>query len=273
MRILAIASLSLSFVFSAFETLPQSPLQVGSGFTHFAEDSWEVNFLSHPASLAHLRRTGGTFLYTSRFQLTPLNQYSLAAAFPAGPANLALAFTSFGKGVYRETTFSLATGYTIGQKMETGLTINGHELSIRDYGSSRTMGITASVSYYLAETVRWSLLYRNLNSPKLGRSKESLPQVLVTVFDFSPVPSVTAAMELERDLEFRSRYKFGMRWQPMNIMTIATGFISHPGQVTAGISLRPGKGSSKWFGEIGYAIATHPELAISQVFAVRFTLP
>lgn len=267
-RVLGTTFLSISLLWAAFERVPQGPLNVGSGFTTPVVGLSELDFLTHPASLARIEHTGFSVLYSSPFQLTALDQYTLSIALPSRLTNWGIAFSSLGKGIYRETTVSVGTGRTVGQHMEMGVLVNAHELSIKNYGTSRTVGISLSVTYGLTETIRWSLLYRNLNSPKLGQSREFLPQVVVTAFDFSPTPSLITAVELERDLEFRTRYKFGVRWQPLDVVAVATGFASHPGQVTGGVSFEV----EPW-GQISYGIATHPELAISQVFAIRLTLP
>jgi len=248
-------------------------MQIGSGFIHFNREQSALDFLSHPAVLAHVHRTGFAVSYGFPFQLQSLNHYSVSTVFPFKSIKLGTAFSAVGKEVYRETTFSLGGGYSIGDNMSFGILINGHELSIRNYGSDRTVGIVASVNYSFTKSMQWSLLYRNLNSPKLGVSREPLPQVVATVFGFSPTPSLLAAVELERDLEFESRYKFGIRWQPIEALRVATGFVSHPTQVTAGISLQVKGLFSISLGKISYAIVTHPELAISQVFALHITLP
>jgi len=262
-----------SFLFAAFERIPQSPMQIGSGFTHFNTEPSAQDFLSHPATLTHIQKIGFAVFYIFPFQIRSLSHYGISVVFPVKSTHLGAAFSSFGKELYRETTLSLALGTSIGEYMSAGIVMNGHELSIRNYGSERTVGVTASVSYRLAKTVFWSLLYRNLNSPKLGVSEESLPQVVSTVLGFSPIASVTTSLELERDLEFESRYKFGIRWRPVEDLRISTGFVSHPSQVTAGIAFLLKDFSFVSLGRISYALATHPELANSHSFALHFTLP
>ena len=273
MRIFTIYLIMFSTLYAAFERIPQSPQQTGSGFTRFNPEASAIDFLSHPASLSRIQKHSLAVLYTFPFQIKSLSHTGLSFVFPVRSRQMGVAFFSLGKELYRETTFSLAIGTSMGEHMALGLVMNGHELSIKNYGSERTVGISASSSYRFTETIQFSLLYRNLNSPKLGVSRESLPQVVSTVLGYSPTPSLATAIELERDLEFESRYKFGLRWIPNNALMLLTGFISQPGQVTAGIVFRVKGLFSTSPGQISYAIATHPELANSHSFALHFTLP
>lgn len=248
-------------------------MQIGTGLTHSSTTPSDMDFLTHPASLAQTKQIGSSAVFSLPFQTLALGHYGLSVTFPARGAGLGIAFSSLGKQLYRETTVSVGAGKTIGKHMSVGFVMNGHEISIQNYGASRTVGVAASVSYDLMENLRWSLLYRNLNSPELGRSREPLPQVVTTLLDFSPLRTLSTVMELQRDLEFHSRYKFGIRWQALEPVTIATGFASHPGQFTAGILFKIRHPASGLSGQIGYAVATHPELPISQVFAFQLRLP
>ena len=265
--------LSFSSLFAAFERIPQSPMQVGSGYTRLSTGPSAVDFLTQPASLVHVQGFGSTLFYGSPFRLGQLNQVSASVVFPSGFANFGVAVSSFGNTLYRETTFSLASGRRMGRNMDIGILVSGHELSIQNYGSDRTVGVTGSVNYHLSESLEWSLIYGNLNSPRLGEAGELLPQVVAMGFGFSPIPDLTATVEVERDLEFESRYKFGIRWRPLQSLGLATGFISRPAQITAGVSFQLKRQPLGPYGRISYAFATHPELDISQVFALYLSLP
>ena len=273
MREVAVCLIHFSVLFAAFERIPQSPSQVGAGLTYSSTEQPAVDFLTHPASMAYAQRFGSMVYYASPFQLKLLRQVGASIVIPHEWANVGIAFASLGMELYRETTLFLGGGRRLGKQMDVGILIATYQLSIKNYGSDWTVGVTASVNYSLMESLRWSLIYRNLNSPRLGTSRELLPQVAVMGFTFLPTSSLTTSMELERDLNLESRYKFGVRWRPHDILAVSTGFVSHPGQVTAGISLRLGGQSSKPSANISYAIATHPELAISQVFALHLSLP
>ncbi|MBC8174603.1 MAG: hypothetical protein H8E82_02965 [Candidatus Marinimicrobia bacterium] len=267
MRIIIIISLLTALLFSAFERISQSPIQVATGFSSFFEDGSPLEFLSHPASLSKTNQISTALFYSSPFQLKQLNHYGAYLSSPFKTFAIGTGFATFGNTLYRESIASVAVAKEFGHHFRFGLVASAMEVSIKNYGSTRTAGISTSIDYHLIETIRWSLAYHNLNAPRIGKSGELLPQVVITGITYSPSRSITAVIEVEKDLEFDSRYKFGVHWRPFFPLCIASGFVNHPVQVTGGFTFEI-KGQ-----KISYAIATHPDLSVSQVFALRISLP
>ncbi|MFQ6616469.1 MAG: hypothetical protein ACE5HZ_06840 [Fidelibacterota bacterium] len=257
---------------AAFERVPQSPLATGSAYSYFLGERSLIDFLSHPADLARTGRVGFSVFHSSSFGVAALGQYGFTLTAPMKGGTLGTGFATLGQTRYRETALSVGAGRRIGAGLDAGVLLNIFELYIANYQTDRTVAATVSVSYALGERVRWSLLFRNLNGPHLGRSRELLPQIVSTGVTVSPTARVTSALELEKDLEFENRYKFGLLWQPLSLFTVTTGFITHPAQATAAVSVEFPLLNPPYLGRVSYGLATHPELAISQVLSLQFVL-
>lgn len=257
---------------AAFERIPQSPLATGSAFSFFLPTGSSTDFLSHPAGLSHLHGIALSAFNSSPFQMAALNQNGITLAVPLNSSVLGAGFATLGRTQYQETVVTVGAGRETGTDLDAGILLSFVELYIANYGTDRTFAMTVSASYALAEGAQWSLLYRNLNRPRVGRSREILPQVISTGLTFSPLASVTSTFELENDLAFKNRYKFGLRWQPLSHITSATGFATHPAQFTAGIALQFTRLNPSYEVRISYGLATHPELAISQVVSLQLGL-
>lgn len=267
MRSLYVSIVLFSGLWGAFDRLPLMPNLVAMGMSHFGPGGMPSHFLSHPASLASANRLNATAFYGRPFSLAPLNNAGAVVSTPWRYGNVGIGFHSFSNKLYGETTFVVAFGRRLGRYLDIGMLLAGHELSIVNYGSQQTVSISASAAYEISESVIWSLLYQNLNAPRIGASDELLPQVIVAGFSFTPNSRIAATTEFEKDLQFDSRYKFGLLWKPFESFTLMTGFATNPGQVTAGITL-------KIIGqEISYAIANHPELDLSHILSLSFSLP
>ncbi|MCH8068346.1 MAG: hypothetical protein IID16_03585 [Candidatus Marinimicrobia bacterium] len=267
MRLLIAYTLWTSALCAAFERVPLSFSQTACGLSNFMPTSSPITFFSHPANLARSQSKSVAMFFEAPFQITKLHNFGAGFTMPLKFGRFGVGFHALGNNVYRESTVTIGAGKKFGDYFEAGLVINGNELSIKNYGSTRTVSLSASLNYSLSETIQWSLLYQNFNGPKLGKTDELLPQVIAMGFVFSPTSTIQSVIELERDLEFETRYKFGVLWQLFKSLTLATGFINHPAQMTTGISFKI-KGQ-----RISYAFSTHPELAFSQLLTIQFSLP
>lgn len=259
--------LSLTILSAAFERLPSSPLQMGMGFSALSVEETPLAMVSHPASMSRLREPSADVFYSTSFRLSELDYSGAAVAAPLSFASMGASATTFGSSLYKETSFSIATAGEIGNNLSVGMSFTGHELTIKNYGSTRAIALSVSAGFQIAEDLRWSLLYRNLNSPRIGTSRELLPQVVATGILFTPTERIAAALEVEKDLLFTPRFKFGGGWSPISGFRLAAGFVSNPSQATAAIQITL-KGQN-----ISYAVATHPALPVSQMVALQFRLP
>lgn len=270
--ILCIIFILMTCLHGAFERVPQSPLATGSAFSYFLPGNGFIDFLSHPAELAHVPRAGFSVFHSSPFRLAPLDQYGFTAAAPFKGGVVGTGFVTLGQARYRETVVTAGMGRPLGPHLETGILLSFLELYIAGYHTDRTVAVAASVTYALAKGIRWSLLYRNLNAPRVGRSRELLPQIISTGITVLPAETVTSVLELEKDLDYENRYKFGLTWEPLSSLTVASGFATSPAQFTAGIAVRFLRLSSPYEAHVSYGIATHPELPVSQVVSLQLAL-
>ena len=95
--------------------------------------------------------------------------------------------------------------------------------------------------YNISADWDWVTTLKNLNSTKIGTDNEKLPQIVSSGFVGSLHKIVTVAAEWEQDLAYDGTLKFGILVRPLKPLAFAVGYISNPGQVTAGLSLNYNK--------------------------------
>jgi len=267
MRYLTVLLVSLSSLFAAFERIPSSPLQIGMGFSSLGSQNTPSIMVTHPASLNSIYSPAADIFYSDNYHLSELDFSGLSIAAPFSFATMGVTAATFGSSLYRETSLSLAAARDIGNDLSVGMSITSHELTIKNYGSTRALALSISADYEIASDLQWALLYRNVNSPRIGTSEELLPQVITSGIIFSPSEHLTAVLEVEKDLLFTPRFKYGGSWSPIPELRLAAGFVTNPSQVTSAIQITM-KGQ-----KISYAVSTHPALPISQMVALHFQLP
>ena len=267
MHYLTALLVSLGTLFAAFERMPSSPLQMGMGFSTLGSQNNPSAMVTHPASMSLLKTPSVQLFYSNSYHLSELDFSGAAVAVPLSFTVIGATSATFGSSLYRETSLSLAAAREIGNNLSVGMSVTSHELTIKNYGSTRTFALTVSADYEIAADLRWALQYRNVNSPRIGTSEELLPQVVTSGILFSPSEQLTASLEVEKDLLFTPRFKFGGGWSPIPGLRFAAGFATNPSQATAAIQITL-KGQ-----KISYAVATHPALPVSQMVALQFHLP
>lgn len=210
-----------------------------------------------PASLAmghQIRFAGQT---GQRYNLKPLSHQNFAGEIPSRWGNFALGIQTFGVKQYKESTFSLAYGRRIKQKLLGGVTVNMYSLSIPNYGSATTVGISLAWQVNLNDNIRWGTILHNINGPTIGKSKDPLPQLILSALSFHPTKKISIQIEWEQDTAFAGHLKTGFSFQPKDWLSLHTGFISGTGQVTGAIGVNFHQVN------INYAMANHPQLGLS----------
>ncbi|MEE8341019.1 MAG: hypothetical protein V3R52_02870, partial [Candidatus Neomarinimicrobiota bacterium] len=148
---------------------------------------------------------------------------------------------TFGNNIYNESMFVLGFANSVKNRLTVGVNIILYQLKISDYGTAHAQGLSVSMRYNI--NAKWYLVstVRNINSPKLGSSKDELPQVVTMGFIGTVHEIITIATEWEQDLEYTGAIKFGVNVKPLKATSFSIGYVSNPGQLTAGLSININK--------------------------------
>ncbi len=259
--------LSLStFLFAAFEHYPSNPAAVGSGLLNVNIYAHAIGVFSDPASVTAFKKRNVAISSGKRFGLNLLRHHSTAIAQPFKKGFIAVGASFLGDKLYGETIWCLAMGRSLSDKLNIGMGIMVYDLQIKNYGSASSVGINIGWRMELNESLRWRGIWRNINRPTIGKSKDAIPQVIVSALVYNPIPKATLVMEWEQDTSYKSRLKFGGAFKLLQWVVIHTGHASYPGQTTAGLEI-----FYKHL-NINYAVSSHSHLDLSHWFGVGLTI-
>ncbi len=230
-----------SLLFGAFETYPTSTANLAMGKINMNCKGNLIDIITEPSSIINFKMKGGEVIWNRPFQINELQQTTFALGLIYKNWGLGVGASTFGNNVYNESMLMLSVAKSVKTRLSLGVNIILYQLKISDYGTAHTLGLSASMRYNINDNWDWVTSLRNINYPKIGISKDDLPQVITTGFIGSIHGRFTIATEWEQDLTYKGAIKFGVMAKPLKQLLIMAGYVSNPGQLTAGFSININK--------------------------------
>lgn len=263
-RILFCVLIFTAWVGAAFEYAPSDPRNIGQGMVIINFSQGFSGSMQDPASLADITRIGLSFNGGVLFRMKNLGHEAGNLVLPLNLGTLGVGFSSFGNQLYAESQIILGWGQRVHHRVMVGVGINYYSLSVRDYGSASSFGLTLAWHIQLGPQLFWGGILKNINSPTIGYEKEALPQIIVSGLYVPFSEFISAQIEWEQDTLYDGWLKFGVRLYPLPWLTLATGYAS--GRMTAGVGLQ------LKYVFFDYSFVTHPHLGFSQWVGVSIPL-
>ena len=217
---------------AAFEHTLFSPMNAGLGLSYVNFNRSILGMIMDPASLPRGNKLKFAGQIGRKFNLKPLSHHSFAGGLATRWGHLGMGIQSFGMKQYAESTISIMLGKQLKQYLSGGLAVNIYSLSVSDYGSAASVGISLAWHVDLNDRIQWGTILHNINKPTVGAAKDALPQLIVTALSFNPTKNISAQLEWEQDTIYKGQLKAGFSFTPGKWVTIHTGFVSGTGQAT-----------------------------------------
>jgi len=231
----------IDLLFGAFESYPTSTANLAFGKINMNCKGNIIDIINEPSSIIHFNMRGGGVIWNRPFQINELQQTAFTSAFIYKNWGFGVSASTFGNKIYNESMLVLSVAKSVKARLLLGVNIILYQLKITDYGTAHAPGLSASMRYTINDNWDWVTTVRNINSPKLGSSKDELPQVVTTGFIGTLYEILTIATEWEQDLEYKGALKFGIMVKPLKQLLFSVGYVSNPGQLTAGLSININK--------------------------------
>jgi len=267
LRLILLVSVAATTMRGAFEERVRGArlMSLGGVSSSVTGEIWAIP--TNPAVAGTIGdRTLSISVTPEPFGLAELSSAEIAFLQPFKPGSLVVTGSVFGSDLYRETTVSLSAGGTVCKRFEVGISLTLYGLSIRDYGSASTIGVTAGVHFRLSETLCLALSACNLNGPAIGAVREPLPQVMHAGLSYRPLPGFLIAMDVGKDLQFPTDLAIGLEYAPIEALFLRGGTTLNPSTYSAGVGLRTA------VLRLDYALSAHPDIGLSQGFSITLVL-
>ncbi|MFQ6604792.1 MAG: hypothetical protein ACE5D8_04470 [Fidelibacterota bacterium] len=150
-----------------------------------------------------------------------------------------LAHFQYGNTIYTESTLALQYGYQVRRPLLVSLSLQNYSLRIRDYGQARTWGLSLELAGRVRSDLHWRFALRNINQPRIGRSREELPVVARLETRWQPLAFLTGHVRWTQDLSRGYDPLESAIWliySPSPRLQCLSGYARHPTRILGSVS-------------------------------------
>ena len=238
---------------------------MGGAATAVAKDPWALR--ANPSLAAWLDGRSFSVAHSPSWLGIPeLGRSAFVYVEPTSFGVFACGGARFGIPLYRETDLSVTFASVVSDRLGYGVSVQAFFLTIERYGSARTIGITGGFSYAFSEEVLFGCSARNLNAPRLGVSREKLPQSFAFGLEYRPLRGITLDADAVREIGFPFEAHIGFACELAGCLSIMAGASDQPSTYSTGL------GVSFGYLQIDYGLTAHPDLGISHHFSISLYL-
>lgn len=223
--------------------------------------------ISNQAGLAFLTSNAATVFAEQRFMLADLRSLGAAFALPASSGAFGVSVQYFGMAEYNEQRAGLAYGMELFPGVSIGAQINMFTSRIPDYGN--TLNLNAEIGFHsqLAPGLNLGMhIYNPVRT--VTREGDRMPTIFRTGLGYQTSDKLLMVLELEKDMDFPMRGKFGIEYRPAEPVALRLGGATQPALATIGAGYVLPGGLS-----FDFAASYHQVLGITPSFSFNFVKP
>ena len=249
--------LIISFAASFAQYAPGArQISMANSDVALANDVFSI--FNNPAGLAQINwREVGIYYSPAPFGLTELSNGYIAYTEPLSFGSLTIGGMTYGFDLYRESKLVLGYSYNYENILFAGISVNYHNYSIQNYGSTGTFYLNAGGLVYILDELRWGFYVDNLNKATVAEIDDQIPMVLVTGLSYDIINDFSLNFALEKDIRYNPSVKFGIEYDIIEYLSLRAGTSNEPSRFTAGVGINYSLFS------LDYAFFTHQDLGLS----------
>ncbi len=189
---------------------------------------------SNQAGLAFLQSISFTAAAEQRFLLSELQSISAAVALPTSSGTWGLTVNYFGFEAFNQQKIGLAYARKLFDNLSIGAQLLMLNTSIPEYGSKTNLTFELGMISQLLPELRLGV---HAYSPARVRlsEEEILPTVFKIGLAYLPSNRVVCTAEVEKDIDFPVRTKFGVEYQLIEQLHLRVGLATRPINYSFGI--------------------------------------
>lgn len=214
----------------------------GAGMADASVTFADINSaFSNQAGLANLQEFGLMAFAEQRFLVKELQTVSAAAALPMRSGTFAMTIQHFGFEGFNEQ--KVGVGYA--RKLIEGLSIGTQILllntSIPEYGNKINVTFELGIITQLLPKLQLGAHVYSPVQTELANN-ENLPTIFKIGLAYLPSQQLTCTGEVEKDIAFPARIKFGFEYQIVKQVVVRTGIATSPTTFAFGAGYRLNNG-------------------------------
>ncbi len=196
---------------------------------------------SNQAGLADLKQLTATAFAEQRFFVKELQALAAAAALPTHSGTFGITLHHFGFEGFNEQKFGIAYARQLLDGLSIGTQILLLNTSIPEYGNKMNLTFELGMITQLFPQLQ---LGAHVYSPVQIEfaNGENLPTIFKIGIAYLPSEKLTCNLEVEKDIAFPARTKFGLEYQAAQQVQLRTGIATNPTTLAMGVGYRLNNG-------------------------------
>lgn len=258
MRLLFTLLLLIELTAITFAQYTPGARQISMANSDVALSNDVFSLFSNPAGLSQINwREVGIYYSPAPFGLTELSNGYIAYNEPFNFGSLSIGGMTYGFELYRESKVVLGYSYNYENILFAGISINYHNYSIQNYGSTGVFYLNVGGLVYILDELRWGFYVENLNKASVANLDDQIPMVFVTGLSYDVINDFSLNFALEKDIRFNPSVKFGVEYDIIEYLSLRAGTSNEPSRFTAGVGINYSLFS------LDYAFFTHQDLGLT----------
>lgn len=192
---------------------------------------------SNQAGLADLQQLTATAFVEQRFLIKELQTVSAAAALPTSSGTFGVTLHHFGFEGFNEQKFGVAYARRLLDGLSIGTQIVLLHTSIPEYGNKMNLTFELGMLTQLLPKLQLGVHVYSPMQIELANG-ENLPTIFKIGLAYLPSEKLTCNMEVEKDIAFSARTKFGLEYQVAEQVQLRTGVATNPTTLALGVGYR-----------------------------------
>lgn len=235
-----IFSFLISFCSAFGQLSPVTPMGAGMAHATVALQS-PVSIFNNQAGLVGLKKLAVVAAAERRFLLSELQSVAVGAALPTKSGIFGLMAQSFGYEEFKQQKIGLSYARKLWSSLSVGAQFDYFQTRIPEYGSRGTFTFEAGLQANVSKNL---MVGAHVFSPAQVEiaEGENLPTIFRLGLAWKTSERLVVCTEVEKDLEFKPRWRTGMSYQPISALSLRAGYATEPSMLFFGVGFNFGKG-------------------------------
>ncbi len=198
-------------------------------------DVWAVQ--NNQAGLAGLESMAIGFHFENRYLTPQYGLKALAFGLPTSQGTFGVNVSYFGYSLYNESKIGLAYARKFNDYFSIGIQLDYLNYFIADYYGNRGTAVAelGIISKPLDKLTFGVHIYNPTLSQVADYNNERIPTIVKVGLNYKFNDKFLMAVETEKDIDFKPRYKVGMEYYIIDNVALRTGIITNPFENSFGI--------------------------------------
>jgi hypothetical protein len=212
-------------LFGAFDYPAFSARNAALANSYLAATYVQDAFVLNPALLVNTTSLYAALNYSSLFNMNELRYANGILGTSFKSIGIGLSVEDFGSSLYKEDKLSLAFSKLFyNNALAIGFSLHAYFISVENYGSSNTIGLTLGVRYRLLESLHLAGVVENVNQPALNSYREEIPQRIQLGVQYQPVDQLVTHLKVQKDSWFSPEVSFAAEYRVFDSLEFFSGY-------------------------------------------------